>query len=169
MFSDRSKVLQPHLLSEAVSGQESRKADRAPRGLQTDRDSSPGYRRWAPPPPAAAAAPPLPPNAGSIVAELWDIRPSRMRILRLLLLLCTSMHIFACVYWRVKVTRAARPGCGPYSPSDWSGMGARTGLRSDDAHRDKVRPGRAIAGGDKVPRQSAQPPRHRHADAAPCP
>ena len=39
----------------------------------------------------------------SILAELWDIRPSRMRILRLVLMLFVSMHLFACIYWRVKV------------------------------------------------------------------
>jgi hypothetical protein len=40
---------------------------------------------------------------GSILAELWDIRPSRMRILRLVLMLFVSMHLFACIYWRIKV------------------------------------------------------------------
>ena len=40
---------------------------------------------------------------GSTIFEHLDLPPSTQRLLKLLLALITSIHLFACFYWRVKV------------------------------------------------------------------
>jgi hypothetical protein len=36
-----------------------------------------------------------------IVAAMLDIRPTKLRIIKLIALLFISMHLFACIFWKV--------------------------------------------------------------------
>jgi hypothetical protein len=38
-----------------------------------------------------------------VAFERLDLTPSNLRLLKLLFALVSSMHLFACFYWRVKV------------------------------------------------------------------
>ncbi len=52
----------------------------------------------------------------SMLAVLLDVRPTRVRILKLAALLCVAMHLFACAFWKASPTskpRSPRLGSPP--------------------------------------------------------
>jgi hypothetical protein len=56
--------------------------------------------------------------ASSYLSEKFDIPPSRMRMVKLFVLLSGALHLSSCFFWRVKVVYLAM--CFPhYSHTEW--------------------------------------------------
>ena len=53
------------------------------------------------------------PHPRSTMSEKLDVPPSRMRMLKLVIVLFGALHLCACFFWRVKVLHTLHGPCSP--------------------------------------------------------
>ena len=62
---------------------------------------------------------------------MLDIRPTRLRILKLIALLFTSMHLFACLFWKVAKLRTPEASLILYLNLQLTGIAGKPQCEAD--------------------------------------